>query len=108
MPRSTVRLRVICWKSAYLTLIVTVRPVSALASQLRQTLDASASISRLAGSTSKISSEKVSSVPIDFFGRMGGVMPLPDEVLEAINQAMPAPRTNGVYAPKRVAPIGLN
>ena len=49
-----------------------------------------------------------SSVPIEFFGRMGGVMPLPDEVLEAIQKAIPAPRTNGVYAPKRVAPIGLN
>ena len=47
-------------------------------------------------------------MPIEFFGRMGGVMPLPDEVLEAIQKAIPAPRTNGVYAPKRVAPIGLN
>ena len=49
-----------------------------------------------------------SSMSVDFFGRMGGVMPLPDEVLEAIQQAMPAPRTNGVCAPRRAAPMGLN
>ncbi len=50
-----------------------------------------------------------SNVPVDFFGRMGGVMPMPDEVLEAIQKAMPAQRVNGHYPPRRGAePIGLN
>ena len=26
-------------------------------------------------------------VPVDFFGRMGGVVPMPDEILEAIESA---------------------
>jgi 2-oxoglutarate/2-oxoacid ferredoxin oxidoreductase subunit alpha len=32
-------------------------------------------------------------VPIEFYGRMGGVMPLPDEVLEAIHALVDGPRT---------------
>jgi pyruvate/2-oxoacid:ferredoxin oxidoreductase alpha subunit len=31
--------------------------------------------------------------PVEFYGRMGGVIPLPDEVLEALRMAGPAART---------------
>lgn len=38
-----------------------------------------------------------SGTPVEFFGRMGGVVPMPDEVFDAIAQTMPAPSGNGHY-----------
>lgn len=47
--------------------------------------------------------------PIAFFGRMGGVVPLPDEVLDAVRDAMPSPRANGYRMPRRGRePIRVN
>ena len=47
--------------------------------------------------------------PIEFFGRMGGVMPMPDEVLDAVRKAMLSPRVNGYRLPRRGGePICVN
>ena len=66
-----VLLRVMMWKSAYLTFSVTVRPWRPFASQWRQTFAASGVISARAAPGSTMSTMKVSSAPTDLRGRSG-------------------------------------
>ncbi|MBX7214803.1 MAG: 3-methyl-2-oxobutanoate dehydrogenase subunit VorB [Thermoflexales bacterium] len=45
--------------------------------------------------------------PIDFFGRMGGVLPMPDEIYDAIRSAYPHVGGNGNGKGKRSLPAGM-
>src|ERR1700730_11217316 len=63
--RTSVRLRVICWKSAYFTFSVTVRPRISAPSQVRQTFSMIGWNTSHAASNVKISAEKVFSAPRD-------------------------------------------
>lgn len=49
-----------------------------------------------------------SNIPVEFFGRMGGVVPMPDEVLDAIVQAMPSPKSNGHHPERARAEAALH
>ncbi len=40
--------------------------------------------------------------PVQFFGRMGGVMPLPDEILAALHDLTPAQRRDDALATRAI------